>query len=130
MNVIKREFLPCQFGSVEESNIVRSFITFRQTFQDKFHQSMEEELYLCTICGLLQAIFGFSCSGAIRAVRKRRDNEAFSKQNHLDLDCLGLIKLFQVGFSGRSTPLPEDQMCSCQTAGELKHIKTKSKPIR
>ncbi len=65
----------------------------------------------------------------IRAVRKRRANEPFSKQNHLDLDCLGLTKLFQVGFSGRSTPLPEDQMCSFQTAGESKHIRTKSKPM-
>lgn len=82
-----------------------------------------------TICGLLQAIFGFSCSGTIRAVRKRRANEPFSKQNHLDLDCLGLTKLFQVGFSGRSTPLPEDQMCSFKTAGESKHIRTKSKPV-
>lgn len=82
-----------------------------------------------TICGLLQAIFGFSCSGTIRAVRKRRANKPFSKQNHLDLDCLGLTKLFQVGFSGRSTPLPEDQMCSFQTAGESKHIRTKSKPM-
>lgn len=133
-NVIKSEFLPCQFALVKERlpwwrlALHHKVIYHLQTNISRQITPIHGRGTQRAICGLLQAIFGFICSGTIRAVRKRRSNEPFSKQNHLDLDRLGLTKPFQVGFSGCSTPMPEDQMCSFSPAGESKHIRTQSKP--
>lgn len=133
--MIKREFLPCQFVLVKERlpwwglALHHKVIYHLQTNISRQITPVHGRGTQRAICGLLQAIFGFICSGTIRAVRKKRSNEPFSKQNHLDLDRLGLTKPFQVGLYGCSTPMPEDQMCSFSPAGESKHIRTGSKPM-
>lgn len=89
-NVIKREFLPCQFGSVKERlpwwrlTLHRKVIYYLQTNISRQITPIHGRGTQRTICGLLQAILGCICSGTICAVRKRPSNESFSKQNHLD----------------------------------------------
>lgn len=98
---MKCEFWPCQFSLVKERlpwwrlALHRKVIYHLQTNISRQITAIHGRETQRTICGLLQAIFGCICSGTICAVRKRRPNEPLSKQNHLDLDCLGLTKAFQ-----------------------------------